>query len=139
MNQHSMGNRTKQKNSKQTEDSCELWVTLKVDSGEKTVGVQRASSKCLISSLGRMLEVVGICSTMLGPSTQYCDVLLLTSCLTKSIKFHSFPSSIPSKKLSSQAKWFIMFMFYSCFAMANCMLYLFSLNTGTKPDFRALT
>lgn len=81
VNLHSVGTWKKRKNSKQGEDSCEQWVTLTVDDIEGKNcgggGGRRASSKCFRSSL--MLEVVGICCTPRGPSTQCSHYLTFVS------------------------------------------------------------
>lgn len=104
------------------------WTTFK----EKTVGVHGASSKCFLSSLGRMITLEGFCSTMLSPSTEYS--IYLTS--DSKILHRKISSSFPFSTLDRQNGTFFV---YICCAMANSMLCLFSLNSAIKPDFRALT
>lgn len=81
VNQHSGGNPNKTEEEQTGRRLCELWVTLKVDNtgrkglcalgGGRGRGVTEPSSMCLSSSLGRMLQVVGSCSTLLSPSAQF--------------------------------------------------------------------
>lgn len=74
-----------------------------------------------------MLKVVGFCSTSLGPSTQYTDNLSFVSQL-----YHSFSILKKSHFIS-----IMLHIIYFCLhLLCHC---LFSLNTGTKPDIKALT
>lgn len=87
------------------EKDCVWWR------GREGEGCHRASSMCLSSSLGRMLQVVGLCSTLLSPSTQFRNDL--TSDLIT-----------VEKKPSPSAEWYTSCHFYICGAMENNLLFV---------------
>lgn len=100
-------------------------------------GFTEPAACCLSSSLGRMLKVVGFCSTSLSPSTQFSDDLtysMLAKFLKGRIKRHSYFH--PEEAIFISKMVHIMHFFYICCAMENNLLCLFK--TRTKPDFGAL-
>lgn len=77
------------------------WTTFK----KKRLGVHGASSKCFLSSLGRMITLEGFCSTMLSPSTEYS--IYLTS--VSKILHRKISSSFPFSTLDRQNGTYFLF------------------------------